>query len=180
MKMHLLWINRRKLINLLLCLGILLTLIFISKPPNVSSKIYYYLYPEVGIGCYNMKSDSLPEISSISPKKGSSIFFHETSCNSFMKGKITISPRQACAVESAARMNPDMDVYLLFTSPGKFNFQGDESDKMLQALLKYNNVKIMHLDFEKYTKGTPLEELYKSGLIQNSDYARSHASDVLR
>lgn len=97
-----------------------------------------------------------------------------------MKDKISISPRQACAVESAAKMNPGMDVYLLFTSPGKFNFEGDESDNMLQALLKYKNVKIMHLDFEKYIEDTPLEKLYKSGLIQNSDYARSHASDVLR
>lgn len=38
----------------------------------------------------------------------------------------------------------------------------------------------MHLNYEKYTKGTPVEELYTKGKIDFSNYAQSHASDVLR
>lgn len=181
MKMHIFWINRKKFLNLVLCLGILLiTLILLTNPRSVPARIYHYLYPQESINCYRQQRDSLPEISDIHPKKGNSIFFHETSCTSFFNNKISISARQACAVESAAKMNPNMEVYLLFTSPGNFNFVGDESDRMLQALLMYENIRIMHLDFEKYIKDTPLEELYKTGMIENSDFARSHASDVLR
>lgn len=181
MKMNVVWIYRKKLLNLILCIGILIvTLILISKPLYVPARIYHYIYPKDSINCYRQKRDSLPEISDIDPIKGHSIFFHETSCDSFFNNKITITTRQACAVESAANMNPDMQVYLLFASPGNFVFEGDESDRMLQALLEYDNIRIMHVDFERYIKDTPLEELYNTGRIENSDFARSHASDVLR
>nr|AIA92015.1 CAZy families GT32 protein [uncultured bacterium] len=52
--------------------------------------------------------------------KDTSIFFLETSCNSYINAQLTVSPRQACAVESAALMNPKRMVYLLFASPGKY------------------------------------------------------------
>lgn len=179
--MNVFWIYRKKFVHVLLCLGILtITVVFMSKPHYVPTKIYHYLYPKESINCYRIKRDSLPEISDANPQKGNSIFFHETSCDSFFNNKITISTRQACAVESAAKMNPGMEVYLLFTSPGNFKFNGDESDRLLQTLLSFKNVRIMHLDFEKYIQGTPLEELYQTGMIENSDFARSHASDVLR
>lgn len=179
--MNIFWIFRKKIIYLPLCLGVVLvTAMVTSTSFYVPTKIYYYLYPRESINCYRYQTDSLAEISNTTPRKGNSIFFHETSCNSFFNKKITISARQACAVESAAKMNPNMEVYLLFTSPGNFNFEGDESDKILQALLTYRNVRIMHLNFEKYTKDTPLEQLYQRGTIEDSDFARSHASDVLR
>ncbi|KAK4873856.1 hypothetical protein RN001_013216 [Aquatica leii] len=132
------------------------------------------------IACYRFKERSLPDISELNPKKGKSIFFHETSCNSYIEGKITIQPRQACAVESAALMNPNYDVYLLFTSPGVIKYEDTESDRILKALLTYNNININHLDYEKYTKDTPVEILYRDGKVEASVYARSHASDVLR
>lgn len=132
------------------------------------------------IACYRIKDLSLPEITDISPRKADSIFFHETSCNSYFKGKIEIQARQACAVESAAYTNPGYDIYLLFTSPGIIKDEGSLSDRILNALQSYKNIKLYHLDYEKYTKDTPLEELYKSGKVESSKYTRSHASDVLR
>ncbi|KAG5876026.1 hypothetical protein JTB14_009815 [Gonioctena quinquepunctata] len=143
-------------------------------------KMYHYLYPTDSIYCYRLQTESLPDISTVNPQRDKSIFFHETSCKSFIKGRITIEARQACAVESAAKMNPNFDVYLLFTSPGVLRFDGDESDRFLKALLSYKNIKIMHLDYGKYIDGTPVEHLFESGSIENSDYAMSHASDVLR
>lgn len=77
-------------------------------------------------------------------------------------------------------MNPNFDVYLLYVSPGQILFEDTESDRILKALMSYTNVKILHLDYEKYTKGTPVEELYQKGSIESSYYALSHASDVLR
>lgn len=132
------------------------------------------------IQCYRKNRESLKDISQISPRKGKSIFFHETSCKSYEKGKLLISSRQACAVESAAKMNPNLDVYLLYSSPGLLKFEGDESDKFLEVLLEYKNVKIMHLDYGKYTKGTLVEDLYTSGKLEQSHFVVSHASDVLR
>uniref|UniRef100_A0A6P7FTH1 Lactosylceramide 4-alpha-galactosyltransferase-like n=1 Tax=Diabrotica virgifera virgifera TaxID=50390 RepID=A0A6P7FTH1_DIAVI len=132
------------------------------------------------IHCYRENVESLPNILHFNPRPGKSIFFHETSCNSFEHGKIVINSRQACAVESAAKMNPDLDVYLLYASPGIFRFEGNESDHFLKSLLSYKNVRILHLNYGNYVKGTPLETLWTSGEIENSKYAVSHASDVLR
>lgn len=176
------WYQRR-----IICLSLFVALVFfyfaamiLPQSNTISSHMYYLFYPAESISCYRAKTNSLPDVGNVKPKKGKSIFFHETSCNSHMSGKIVITSRQACAVESAARLNPSFDIYLLFSSPGVFNFQNTESDRFLQVLLNYTNVKIMHLDYEKYTKDTLVEELYSSGKIEYSDYPRSHASDVLR
>ncbi|XP_072386653.1 lactosylceramide 4-alpha-galactosyltransferase-like [Diabrotica undecimpunctata] len=136
--------------------------------------------PKTPIHCYRENEESLPNILNFNPRPGKSIFFHETSCNSFEHGKIVINSRQACAVESAAKMNPDFDVYLLYASPGIFKFEGNESDYFLRSLLSYKNVHILHLNYGNYVKGTPVETLWTSGKIEKSSYVVSHASDVLR
>ncbi|KAJ8979415.1 hypothetical protein NQ317_015847 [Molorchus minor] len=151
---------------------ILTALLLFLQVSDLSNQVYHYVYPKAGIHCYRYKTATLPEITDAHPKKGRSIFFHETSCNSYYNGKITIGARQACAVESAANMNPNFDVYLFG--------ENTQSDRILKALLTYKNLNILHLDFEKYTKNTPVEDLYTSGAIENSDYPMSHASDVLR
>lgn len=138
------------------------------------------LFKADSIACYRLHDKSLPEITETEPRKGKSIFFHETSCNSYIEGKITIFPRQACAVESAALLNPGYDVYLLFTSPGIIKYEDTQSDRIINALSSYKNVNIRHLDYENYTKDTPVENLYRDGKVEASLYARSHASDVLR
>lgn len=93
---------------------------------------------------------------------------------------MVITSRQACAVESAAKWNPNFDVYLLFTSPAKIRFENTTSDHFLSALLSYKNIHILHLNYPRYVRNTLVEELYESGKIEASSYARSHASDVLR
>lgn len=46
------------------------------------------------IQCYRIKTEeTLPDISEVEPRKGQSIFFHETSCRSYQKGKIVIESR---------------------------------------------------------------------------------------
>ncbi|RZC35541.1 lactosylceramide 4-alpha-galactosyltransferase, partial [Asbolus verrucosus] len=136
-------------------------------------------YPVNSIQCHLFKTKTLPDISREDvPEK--SIFFHETSCSSDLSGKIVISSRQACSVESAAKLNPNFGVYLLYLSPGTLKFEGSESDRFLQALLTYRNVKIRHLDFETYVENSPVERLFKEGKIERSEYAISHVSDVLR
>lgn len=151
-----------------------------SSAVYIPMQIYYVFHPDESIYCYNINENSLKDISDVTPKKGRSIFFHETSCNSYQSAKIVIKARQACAVESAAKLNPNFQIYLLFTSPGILKFEGTRSDRIIQALLSYENVHILHLDYTRYVKNTPVESLYENGQLKYSAYARSHASDVLR
>lgn len=133
------------------------------------------------IYCYrNYELPTLPDVLDDDPPKGRSIFFHETSCTSNEEQKIIITARQACAVESAALLNPNFRVYLLFTSPAAIKLENNENDNILKQLMMYKNVRLKHLNFGRYINGSPIAELYSSLRIEASFYARSHASDVLR
>lgn len=84
---------RHKRLLLLLCLGtiIICCVLLVVSPLNnnlVVRKFYYLIYPEESIGCYRLYAESLPDISDVNPRKGKSIFFHETSCSSFSAGKV--------------------------------------------------------------------------------------------
>ncbi|XP_076264022.1 lactosylceramide 4-alpha-galactosyltransferase-like [Rhynchophorus ferrugineus] len=149
--------------------------------PSILIKAYYWMRPEKSIYCHLLSdSDSLPDISSANPRKGRSIFFHETSCTSHLKGKITINARQACAVESAAFMNPNYEIYLLYASPGKIVYEGSESDRFISQLLKYPNIHIYHINMDNYMKNTMVENLWSEQKMFLSKFAQSHTSDVLR
>lgn len=174
------YLTKKNVILILVTLGVLFFLSVNISPKTVSYTIYYLLNPEKSISCYRSQANSLQDISEVKPTPGRSIFFHETSCSSYRNGKIVINSRQACAVESAALTNPNYDVFLLYTSPGLIKFENTQSDRYLHALLSYKNVRILHLDYSKYTNNTPLEDLYKYGKIESSSFPQSHASDVLR
>lgn len=170
---------KRSIIYALTVLLSVSVLLVVHRLPILSvNYVYYKFHPEESIFCYAAKESSLVDISEVEPKKGRSIFFHETSCSSLLDGKITINPRQACAVESAAKLHPDHEVYLLFTSPGTFA-KGDDNH-IIDALRKYENVKLLHVNFTRYVEGTKVQLLYENGQLPYSNYARSHASDVLR
>ncbi|XP_022183868.1 lactosylceramide 4-alpha-galactosyltransferase isoform X1 [Nilaparvata lugens] len=130
------------------------------------------------IYCYLDTVDN--PIEELDPKqvvKDTSIFFHETSCHS--KGAVYLSARQACAVESAAKMNPGSHVYVLYPSPLS-QPNATRVDPLFTVINAYSNVRVRHLNAERYFQGSPLEEWYKSGYLQASQYPRSHASDLFR
>ncbi|XP_063240329.1 lactosylceramide 4-alpha-galactosyltransferase-like isoform X2 [Bacillus rossius redtenbacheri] len=134
--------------------------------------------PAYAIGCYAETSAEPPaDREEEEPKRGS-IFFLETSCRSSRAGRLELGARQACAVESAARGNPGLQVYLLFASPAARNWTA--WSWAARELLAYPNVHIRHVNVERYLRGTPLEELYTSGALRRSYWPVSHASDVLR
>jgi len=131
--------------------------------------------------CYSGSSVNLLEtISKSPPKNKKRIFFIESSCSSFIKGDFELNPRQACAVESAAKMNPNTEVTILFASPIGVEDPLLSKNEMVQALLTYTNVHLKHVDVEEYVKGTSLEELYEGGALRHSSFPVSHASDILR
>ena len=139
--------------------------------PGDSDDIACYEVPNTGEGL----PDFDPNSKSDKPVRDRNIFFHETSC--FEDGGLVLNARQACAVESAAKMNPGMTVYLLFVSSSKISNQSREFFNQLQS---YPNVRIRHVYPEKYVENTSLELWYKSGVLKKSQWPRSHMSDILR
>lgn len=110
------------------------------------------------------------------------IFFHETS------GKSKLDIMQCCAVESAAKHNPNRHIQL-FIRPSENCSRSFKqtltslsffSPTWLEVLSQYPNVSIILLNEEKYFYGTPLEEWYKSKRWQKSLFTKEHLSDYIR
>lgn len=112
------------------------------------------------------------------PTKGRSIFFHETSCS--VDGIAKLDSRQACAIESAARANPNRDVFVLFTSPVGFREDATVSEPFFRALQLYPNIYVRNLDLWNYTRGTPVHEWMQTDKLFSSRYIVAHTSDLLR
>ncbi|XP_011301363.1 lactosylceramide 4-alpha-galactosyltransferase isoform X2 [Fopius arisanus] len=172
----------RKKVLLGCCLGTLLCIVVLSSNHELMQRVIpFFVNPPEDISCYVETSapGSLEVILTTedknSPRASNNIFFHETSC--FGDEGITLTPRQACAVESAARMNPTMQVYLLVLSHSNFSVVTKE---IVEALSAYKNVKIRRIFMEEYVKNTPLEEWWASGILRTSKWPRSHMSDILR
>ncbi|XP_076266976.1 lactosylceramide 4-alpha-galactosyltransferase-like [Rhynchophorus ferrugineus] len=142
---------------------------------------YYYTGNNNPLACHFLDTyDSLPNIQDTNIVEGTSIFFVETSCNSYANGHLTIHPRQACAVESAALTNPERMVYLLYLSPGTFSSASTESSRIIKALQFYPNIKFLRVNMDRFVEGSPVNDLWKSRKIHTGKYALSHTSDVLR
>lgn len=147
---------------------------------NGGSKIEDYgEIEDTPLGCYTAGGDGLPDILDKTPSE-KSIYLIETSCTSYTKGKIFITPRQACAVESAAFNNPDFQTYLIYASPGSIKDDNTVSDRLLQILTNIVNVKVVRSNYARLLKGSVVEELYTKGRIQSSKYPVNIASDIAR
>lgn len=161
--------RKKIIISFVLLLVLCLTLIQIHTPLHV-----YLLKLESleNISCYDeTEGDALPAIDQSFAPPAKSIHFHETSCTG------RLNTRQACSVESAARSNPDWQINLFFTAPvTKENLNIGS----LNALKKYDNIKIRRLNLIEYAKGTPLESMVSEGGLTWSRWRISHTSDALR
>lgn len=107
------------------------------------------------------------------------IYFLETS------GAQCLRPRQACAVESAAIANPDMEIYLHMAAeapPGKP--ESDEGEGLerhcvtMDLIRAFPNVNIVREGVTKYLIDTPLESLIAE--FEQSEYSYQHMSDAIR
>lgn len=123
------------------------------------------------------------------PDSGKSIFFHETSCglreeslrmnvNTLKRDSnvqeshinfISLSARQACAIESAAIHNPSSKVFVLFASP-RYMLKTNSSarDPIIDALTSYTNIYLRNLNLWTYASGTPIFEWFEDGSLFKS------------
>ncbi|XP_017052842.2 lactosylceramide 4-alpha-galactosyltransferase [Drosophila ficusphila] len=113
------------------------------------------------------------------PNRGQSIFFHETT--NFRRDEkirmITLTPRAACAIESAALHNPRLTVFVLFAGA---THRLSSGDPLIKALNRYKNIRLRHINVQRYAAGTPIEKWLKTGKIFKSKYLFAHVSDLLR
>ena len=97
------------------------------------------------------------------------IFFHETS------GRNDVKIRQSCAVESAARNNPERTVELYLQTD-----RVNESSELVQVLRTYPNIRLIALNTSEYFANTPLFAWYEEGKWKTSNFSREHFSDYIR
>ncbi|XP_075973165.1 lactosylceramide 4-alpha-galactosyltransferase-like isoform X2 [Anticarsia gemmatalis] len=120
---------------------------------------------------YKMADDMLPSASDPDYSPGEkAIFFHETSCRG------GIDSRQACAVESAARMHPNWQINLLFISPIEELILKKSN---LAKLLQFKNVKFARIHIDDYSEGTIVETVLTKK-IKESTHPVEHLADILR
>lgn len=88
--------------------------------------------------------------------------------------------RQACAIESAALLNPNLDVFVLFASPVGLLNDTDKTSPIIIALQSYPNIFFRNINLWTYSVDTPLEDWFLSDALFQSQYLNSHVSDYLR
>lgn len=77
--------STKKLLLILFSLYVFCFL-FIASPLNNT-----IIYPKTkSVDCYRIKTESLQDIGDVKIRKGKSIFFHETSCKSFLARKVKL------------------------------------------------------------------------------------------
>ncbi|KAG5669155.1 hypothetical protein PVAND_017050 [Polypedilum vanderplanki] len=128
----------------------------------------------INLYSYDVKSYKVDE-KRMENAESQQIFFIET----HLQRKRSIkNVKVACSIESAAKINPDMDIYFFLAT----NESGVilEQTNFLQALLSYPNIKIRSINLEEFTEGTKVEKFIKEKHIEKSQHHFEHLSDVLR
>lgn len=141
----------------LLCIIIVIALtvnifLILQKQPTL---IFYRVYRDE-VDCHLTKSYNLPVANNFSFSSPKQIFFHETSC------KMGLDSREACAIESAARINQNWDINVFFMGPPSDLFLESTIYKVLK---KKNNIHFYRVDIIEFVKGTPIETLLPSEII---------------
>ena len=134
-------------------------------------------------------------ITGISEVKNRHIFFHETVHN-------WLDMRQTCAVESAAKNNPQRPVKIFLinstvavinsssssstssnsnSSSSTNNSSKNTSSTLWMSVLKnYSNINVTFIDAGEYFNATPMEDWYRKGIWRSSQHSTEHFSDYIR
>lgn len=87
---------------------------------------------------------------------------------------------QACAIESAARVNPNWNIFVLFASPVGFANDSSLHSPSVHALKAYSNVFFRNVHLWTYAAGTPFQHWMMGGRLFESEHFVAHTSDYLR
>ena len=106
-----------------------------------------------------------------------------------VSGEECLFPRSVCGIESTARANPDMQIYVYINTnkavksqkhyvvkkPGRIR-----SCRVTELLYKFPNVHFVREDLLSYFHQSKFASLYESGLLNQSSWSYVHLSDALR
>lgn len=120
---------------------------------------------------------TLANISRISQnlENENNVFFIETSCMEKCES-VTLNSRQACSIESAAMMNPQANIVIVFVT----DLNRIEQSETIQSLMRYRNIKFYRLNLFEFVVDTPAEHFVWSLKLYNSKYLNNNVSNILR
>lgn len=82
-------------------------------------------------------------------------------------------------MESAAKWNPNRDIFVLFTA--KVGYETNEPPStIIRALKSYPNVYFRNVNWYNFAIGTPAEHWIKKNIIFESKFFLAHLSDLIR
>lgn len=87
--------------------------------------------------------------------------------------------RQACAIESAARLNPNRDIFVIFASPVGVRLN-ESLPQFYNKLQVYNNVYVRNMNLWRYSFDTPIFDWLRTNKLFESAYLFEHMSDIVR
>lgn len=91
-----------------------------------------------------------------------------------------LSPdRQACAIESAARLHPNHDIVVLFVSPVGLK-DNDVIPQNYKHLQSFKNIHWRTVNLWRYASGTKLYEWLMTDELFESSFVFEHMSDIVR
>lgn len=150
---------------------LIIFLVFVITSSYISNKTAQKYSPKFTIKLKNIleSDDKLRDL------KSDHIFLIET----HLEQERTLNdPRQACTVESAALMNPNYEVYLIFaTNSDNVNL---ELNEIIFRLSFYENIKFAFINPIEFSKSSKLENFFKSKKLKFSPFKLEHLSDALR
>ncbi|XP_026324757.1 alpha-1,4-N-acetylglucosaminyltransferase-like isoform X2 [Hyposmocoma kahamanoa] len=111
---------------------------------------FYLSYKDDDLDCYFRDEENLPFANDHDFLSRKQIFFHETSC------KGGLDSRQACAIESAAKVNRDWDINVFFVGPPSPMFLNSFVYKVLSQT---NNINFYRVIISKFKDDTPMRHL---------------------
>jgi lactosylceramide 4-alpha-galactosyltransferase len=111
----------------------------------------------------------------VQPESGKNIFFVESGQS---EGNVTLNIRQCCSIESAALMNPQLNIFVLFTS--QVRLKNLTRTPEVEAILSYKNVHLNSIDVIKFSIGTIFEEFFLKNALNTSLFKVEHTSDIVR
>lgn len=82
------------------------------------------------------------------------------------------------SVETAARMNPDLNIFFLFATTEQEVYLN--SSKYLKILESYSNIHIRFFNIFDYASDTMLADFMRNGKWKESSFLLEHMSDILR
>lgn len=139
-------------------------------------------YEKIKMECFlyntNVKGRTLEDISEDyrKPRKDQTIFFHIIDCWS-KDEYLNLNSRQACAIESAAKNNPRLDVFVIFARP---RLLPRIISNEIIALSKYRNIHFRSVNIWNYIKKSPANDWFNNETFFKSDFVLSHLTTLLR